>query len=328
MNAIDQSSATKMVPTVTGSITVEQLGRTLAHEHVFVVGEEFRQNYQADWDEEEKIAQAVRDLNELKSLGIDSIMDPTVVGLGRYIPRIQRIAEQTDLNIVVATGVYTYNEVPFQFHFSGPGLLFDVPEPMTEMFVNDIENGIAGTGVKAGFLKCAIEEQGMTPGVERVMRAVAQAHVRTGVPITVHTNVHNRSGLDAQRVLREEGADLTKVVIGHSGDSTDLDYLMELADAGSILGMDRFGLDVLLPFEQRVDTVAQLVERGYADRMVLAHDASCFIDWFDPQAKAQAVPNWNYRHISEDVLPALLERGVSEEQIQTMLVDNVRRYFS
>lgn len=328
MNAIDQSSATKMVPTVTGSIPVEQLGRTLAHEHVFVVGEEFRQNYQADWDEEEKIAQAVRDLNELKSLGIDSIMDPTVIGLGRYIPRIQRIAEQTDLNIVVATGVYTYNEVPFQFHFSGPGLLFDVPEPMTEMFVNDIENGIAGTGVKAGFLKCAIEEQGMTPGVERVMRAVAQAHVRTGVPITVHTNVHNRSGLDAQRVLREEGADLTKVVIGHSGDSTDLDYLMELADAGSILGMDRFGLDVLLPFEQRVGTVAELVERGYADRMVLAHDASCFIDWFDPQAKAQAVPNWNYRHISEDVLPALLERGVSEEQIQTMLVDNVRRYFS
>lgn len=328
MNAIDQSSTTKMVPTVTGSIPVEQLGRTLAHEHVFVVGEEFRQNYQADWDEDEQTAQAVRDLNELKSLGIDSIMDPTVIGLGRYIPRIQRIAEQTDLNIVVATGVYTYNEVPFQFHFSGPGLLFDVPEPMTELFVSDIENGIAGTGVKAAFLKCAIEEQGMTPGVERVMRAVAQAHVRTGVPITVHTNVHNRSGLEAQRVLREEGADLTKVVIGHSGDSTDLDYLMELADAGSILGMDRFGLDVLLPFEQRVDTVAQLVERGYADRMVLAHDASCFIDWFDPQAKAQAVPNWNYRHISEDVLPALLERGVSEEQIQTMLVDNVRRYFS
>ena len=328
MNAIDQSVATKMVPTVTGSIPVEQLGRTLAHEHVFVVGEEFRQNYQADWDEEEKIAQAVRDLNEVKSLGIDSIMDPTVIGLGRYIPRIQRIAEQTDLNIVVATGIYTYNEVPFQFHYSGPGLLFDVPEPMTEMFVNDIENGIAGTGVKAGFLKCAIEEQGMTPGVERVMRAVAQAHVRTGAPITVHTNVHNRSGLEAQRVLREEGADLTKVVIGHSGDSADLDYLMELADAGSILGMDRFGLDVLLPFEQRVDTVAELAKRGYADRMVLAHDASCFIDWFDSQAKAQAVPNWNYRHISEDVLPALLERGVSEEQIQTMLVDNVRRYFS
>lgn len=327
MTAVNSASATT-VPTVKGDIPVDQLGRTFAHEHVFVVGEEYRQNYQGDWDEEEKIAQAVRDLNELKGLGIDSIMDPTVIGLGRYIPRIQRIAEQTDLNIVVATGVYTYNDVPFQFHFSGPGLLFDQPEPMTELFVNDIENGIADTGVKAAFLKCAIEEAGMTPGVERVMRAVGQAHVRTGVPITVHTNVHNRSGLDAQRVLREEGVELSKVVIGHSGDSTDLDYLIEIADAGSILGMDRFGLDVLLPFEQRVDTVAKLVERGYTDRMVLAHDASCFIDWFDPEAKEQAVPKWNFRHISEDVLPALRERGVTDEQIDTMLVDNVRRYFS
>ena len=91
--------------------------------------------------------------------------------------------------------------------------------------------------------------------------------------------------------------------------------------------MDRFGLDVLLPFEQRVDTVAQLAAAGYADRMVLAHDAACFIDWFDPEAKRQAVPQWNYRHISDDVLPALRERGVTDEQIETMLVGNVRRYF-
>ena len=167
----------------------------------------------------------------------------------------------------------------------------------------------------------------MTPGVERVMRAVAQAHVRTGAPITVHTNPHTRSGLEAQRVLREEGVDLTKVVIGHSGDTTDLDYLAELADAGSLLGMDRFGLDVLLPFEDRVRTVVDLVERGYAEKIVLAHDASCFIDWFDPEAKRQVVPKWNFRHISEDVLPALRDGGVSDHDIETMLVANPRRYF-
>src|SRR5699024_7539495 len=135
------------------------------------------------------------------------------------------------------------------------------------------------------------------------------------------------SGLVAQRVLAEEGADLTKVVIGHSGDSTDLDYLMRLADAGSLLGMDRFGLDVLLPYEDRVNTVAELAKRGYAEKMVLAHDASCYIDWFSADAKEAAVPNWNFTHISDDVLPALRERGVSEEQIRTMLVDNPRRYF-
>lgn len=314
------------VQTVTGPIDSADLGRTLAHEHVFVLGEEHRLNYQ-DWDEEAMVEKAVADLTELKGLGIDTILDPTVLGLGRYIPRIQRIAQRVDLNIVAATGLYTYNEIPFQFHYTGPGLLFDQPEPLTEMFVKDLTEGIADTGVRAAFLKCAIEEQGLTPGVERAMRAVGQAHVRTGAPITVHTNPHTRSGLEAQRVLREEGVDLTKVVIGHSGDSTDLDYLKEVADAGSLLGMDRFGLDVLLPFEQRVDTVAQLAAAGYADRMVLAHDASCFIDWFDPDAKVQAVPQWNFRHISEDVLPALRERGVTDEQIETMLVSNVRRYF-
>lgn len=315
------------VNTVTGPISSSELGRTLVHEHVFVLGEEYRQNYQDDWDEAQMIADAVRDLNELKSLGIDTIFDPTVLGLGRYIPRIQQIAAATDLNIVVATGLYTYNDIPFQFHYTGPGLLFDVDEPLVTFFVRDLTKGIADTGVQAAFLKCAIEEQGLTPGVERVMRAVGQASVQTGAPITVHTNPHTQSGLVAQRVLAEEGVDLTKVVIGHSGDSTDLDYLMKLADAGSILGMDRFGLDVLLPFDDRINTIVALAERGYADRMGLAHDAACFIDWFDPAAKRAAVPKWNYRHISEDVLPALRERGVTEEQITTMLVDVPRRYF-
>lgn len=314
------------VHTATGPIDSADIGRTLVHEHVFVLGEEYRVNYEA-WDEEAQVVRAQQELQGLKELGIDTILDPTVLGLGRYIPRIQRVAEGTDLQIVVATGLYTYNEIPFQFHYTGPGLMFDVPEPLVELFVRDLTEGIADTGVRAAFLKCAIEEQGLTPGVERVMRAVGEASVRTGAPITVHTNPHTESGLVAQRVLAETGADLTKVVIGHSGDSTDLDYLMRLADAGSLLGMDRFGLDVLLPFEQRVDTVAELVRRGYADRVVLAHDAACFIDWFDPEAKAQAVPKWNYRHISEDVLPALRERGVSDADIDTMLAANPRRMF-
>jgi phosphotriesterase-related protein len=300
------------------------------HEHVFVLGTEMRENY-ADypsrWDETQRVNDAVAKLTEVKSRGIDTIVDPTVIGLGRYLPRIQKINEQVDINIVAATGLYTYNDVPFQFHYTGPGLLFNVAEPMVELFVNDIRDGIAGTGVKAAFLKCAIEEPGLTPGVERVMRAVGQAQVETGVPVTVHTNPHTHSGLVAQKVLSDEGVDLSKVVIGHSGDSTDLDYLCALADAGSLLGMDRFGLDVLLPFEQRVSTVAELARRGYAEKMVLAHDASCFIDWFDAEAKAQAVPNWNYTHISDDVIPALLELGVTQEQLTTMLVDNPRRYF-
>src|SRR5205807_2920715 len=131
-----------------------------------------------------------------------------------------------------------------------------------EMFVRDIEQGIADTGVKAGILKCATDEDGLTPGVERILRAVAQAHRRTGVPISTHTHVATRRGLDQQRIFREEGVDLSRVIIGHSGDSTDLEYLEELLAAGSYLGLDRFGIDTITPFEQRIDTVVRLCERG------------------------------------------------------------------
>ncbi|WP_242902457.1 phosphotriesterase family protein [Actinomadura terrae] len=315
------------VQSVRGQIDSTALGKVLMHEHVFVLSEEIRQNYPNYWDEEERVADAVRKLKDLAARGISTIVDPTLIGMGRYIPRLQRINEQVDINIIAATGLYTYNDVPFHFHYQGPGLLFDTSEPMVELFVHDITEGIADTSVKAELLKCAIDAQGMTPGVERVMRAVAKAHIRTGAPITVHTDAQSRTGLLAQRLLAEEGVDLTRVVIGHAGDSADLDYLVQLADSGSLLGMDRFGLDAFLPFDQRVDTVAELARRGYANRMVLSQDSACYIDWFSPEQRAAVAPNWHYTHVSDDVLPALRERDVTEEQITAMLEDNPRRYF-
>ncbi len=317
------------VDTVRGSIPTADMGVTLMHEHVFVLSPEIIDNYPEAWgDEQAREEAAVEKLNALKAIGVDTIVDPTVIGLGRYIPRIQRIAERTDLNIVVATGVYTYNDVPMYFHFTGPGTALGGDEVMVDMFVRDITEGIAGTGVKAAILKCATDEPGLTPGVERVLRAVAQAHRATGVPITTHTHAHSRRGLDQQRVFAEEGVDLHRVIIGHSGDTTDLDYLEELVAAGSYLGMDRFGLDNILSFEDRVGTVANMCERGHADKMVLAHDAACFMDWLPEAALPVVLPNWHYLHIHNDVLPALRARGVTEEQITTMLVDNPRAIFS
>lgn len=302
------------------------LGVTLMHEHVFVLSPEIHANYPEVWgDENKRQADAVTRLNELKARGVDTIVDLTVIGLGRYIPRIAKIAEQTDINIVVATGVYTYNDVPMFFHFSGPET--PLGEPMVDMFVNDIEKGIAGTNIKAAILKCATDEPGVTPGVERVLRAVAQAHRRTGVPISTHTHAATRRGLEQQRIFAEEGVDLSRVVIGHSGDSTDLGYLTELIEAGSYIGMDRFGVDVFLDFESRVNTVAQMCERGHADKMVLSHDAACLMDWLPEDMVPVVMPNWHYLHIHNDVIPALKERGVTDQQLTTMLVDNPRRIF-
>jgi phosphotriesterase-related protein len=315
------------VETVRGPKDSASLGATLMHEHVFVLTPDLLANYPGGWDEEERVADAVVKLGRLSELGVTTIVDPTVVGLGRSIPRVQRVAEQVDLNIIVATGLYTYDVLPHTFAYHGPGAAFGGEEPLVDLFVGDIRDGIADTGVKAAFLKCAIDRPGLTPGVERVMRAVARAHRITGAPITIHTDVHSRSGLVAQDVFADEGVDLRRVVIGHSGDSSDLGYLRELADRGSLLGMDRFGLDVLLPTAERVDTIVALCAEGYADRLVLAHDAACYIDWFDPDEVKEMAANWHFEHISLDVLPALRDKGLTAAHIDTMMVDNPRRYF-
>jgi phosphotriesterase-related protein len=317
-----------LVNTVRGPIESNQLGVTLMHEHVFVLSTEIMQNFPEPWgDEEKRVSDAIARLNELKARGVDTIVDLTVIGLGRYIPRIQRVAAAAGINIIAATGIYTYNDVPLYFHFQGPGTELGGPEMMVDMFVKDIERGIADTGVKAAILKCATDRQGVRPGVERVLRAVAQAHLRTGVPISTHTHAPTERGLEQQKIFKEEGVDLSRVIIGHSGDTTDIAYLEKLIANGSYIGMDRFGIDVLLPFEDRVNTVAAMCERGYADRMVLSQDAACFNDWLPEAALPAVLPNWNYMHIHNDVLPALKTRGVSDRQIEVMLVDNPRRIF-
>jgi phosphotriesterase-related protein len=317
------------IQTVNGAVDTTLLGRTYMHEHIFVLNPDVQQNYPDEWgDEDERVADAVRKLTELAAQGVRTIVDPTVIGIGRYIPRIQRIARQVpDLNIVVATGCYTYDDVPLFFLHRGPGLSPDLPDPMVDMFVADITDGIADTGVRAGLLKCAIDHKGETDGVTRVMRAVAEAHHRTNMPITVHTHPGARTGHVVRKVMCEqEGVDPSRIVLGHSGDTTDVDHLTELAEAGFVLGMDRFGINVKTTFENRADTLVEMCRRGFAERMVLSQDASCYIDWIDPNVRP-LLAQWHYLHIEQEVLPYLRAQGVTDDQIHTMLVDTPRCYF-
>jgi phosphotriesterase-related protein len=311
------------VNTVRGAVPAEGLGRTLMHEHIFVLSPEIEKTVE-EWDEASEQARAVTKLRELKQHGIDTLVDLTVVGLGRSIPRIATIAEQVpEINVVVATGVYTYNEVPMYFHFRGPGTILGGPEPMIDLFVREISHGIGDTGVRAGILKCATDRPGITPGVERVLRAIAHAHRITGVPITTHTPTPPQPwGLEQQRIFKEEGVDLTRVVIGHSGGTVDTDYHLELIDNGSYLGFDHFGLPGIT-LEQRVDAVARLCAQGHASRIVLSHDAMCSVDWF-PRSVMDASATWRWTYIADEVLPAMRARGITEADITTMLVDNPR----
>lgn len=311
------------VETVRGPVDAGSLGATLMHEHIFVKNPELEQNYpNPEWDEEQALLVARDGMAALKERGISTLVDLTVMGLGRFIPRIQRLAETVDVNIVVATGYYTAKDLPAFFGNHGPGRRIDVPEPLEQMFLRDVRDGIADTGVKAAIIKVVTDEPGITPDVERVLRAAARTQLATGVPISTHTNAALKTGLLQQEFFKREGVDLSRVVIGHCGDTTDIDYLKQLMDNGSTIGLDRFGIDSLLPEVDRIETVAKLCELGYADRITLSHDAAYFSINTEPSHRP---PEWTHLGVSDRVLPELRRRGVSEETIQQIMVTNPAR---
>lgn len=317
-----------MIPTLAGPVDPQRLGRTLMHEHVVVGDHELARTFPHAYalDREAVVAAAAVRLDSLVDDGIDTIVDMTVLGLGRDIGLMAEVASRTRMQIVAATGAYVLRDLPVALQLRGPGrTAFGGPEPLVELFLHDLRHGIEGTEIRPGVLKCATDRFGMTKDCERVVRAVAAAHLETGVLISTHSNASHRSGLEQQRVLAEEGVPLERVLIGHCGDTDDLDYLRQLLDAGSAIGLDRFGLDYYLPHERRLDVLVTLVRDGYCDRLVLSHDSSCHHVGYSAEEMAAVAPRHDLSLISRQVVPALLERGVDEKAVQTMLVDNPRR---
>jgi phosphotriesterase-related protein len=313
------------VETVRGPVDVAALGPTLMHEHVFVLSPEALQNYGSHWgasywDEDAQVAEAISKLQALREHGIETLVDPTVLGLGRYLPRIQRVNAEVDLNIVVATGVYTFFELPMFLKHRDH-------ETLAGIFIREIREGINDTGVRAAFLKCAVDLYGIGGDVQRILAACATASLETGAPIMVHTNARLRTGLPALAALTELGVDPTRIVISHAGDSPDLDYLRAIADTGASLGYDRFNMVFYETDETRLRTLTTLLAEGYADRIHLSHDASTF---WDPAVQNPIFDDevLDFLHISQTILPALLASGVPQAQIDQMLVENPRRFFS
>ena len=307
------------VNSVSGPQDTADLGFTLMHEHIIVQSPGVKENFPV-WDRAAELAKAVQRLKDVMARGVSTLVDLTV-GDWRDIPFVKEAVAASGAQVIVATGLYW--DVPHHFRAESGRPV----EYIADLFARDITDGIMDTGVKAGIIKCATDEPGVTPDVERVLRASAKAHRATGVPISTHTHAPSEVGLMQQDVFESEGVDLGRVVIGHSGDTEDTGYLKKLCDRGSFIGMDRFGIDIYLPTDKRVATIKKMCDLGYAGRMVLSHDASCYFDWVDPNLMLKIVPNWHFNHIPDDVLPALRAAGVSNADITAMTVDNPRRIF-
>jgi phosphotriesterase-related protein len=307
-----------VVNTIAGPLDVSELGFTLMHEHVAVRSPGLVENFPSVWDRQAEIEKAIGKLRDVAARGVKTIVDCTTPDLGRDIGFVDEVARRSGVQVIACTGMYY--DVPRYFH----GRSVDV---MADLFIQEIREGIAGSGIKAGIIKCATDEAGMTPQVEKVVRACARAHRATGVPITTHTYAAGEMGTRQQDILAEEGVDLSRVIIGHSGDSRDAEYLLRLIGNGSYIGMDRFGLDIFLPTTDRIAAISLLCRLGYADRMLLSHDAHSYMDWYEGWMIGQAAPNWHYNFIPDTVIPALRAAGVTDEQIRQMTIDNPRRIF-
>jgi phosphotriesterase-related protein len=318
------------VQTVRGPVEGGDLGFTLMHEHVIFRDTEFSKDYpDLSWqpDRASALERVVAKLQAAVDAGVQTIVDCTAFFHGRDLDFVKDANARVDLHIVMATGIYTFDYLPNMI--ARRTLRFEGDRDiLTEMFVRDLTTGIGDSGVPAQIIKVATDVEGVTPNNARILRAAARAHNETGRPITTHTQPHLRNGLDQQRVFREEGVDLERVVIGHSGDTTDVDYLKELMDAGSTIGSDRFGLylEQWASLPERVQTIATLCEQGYAERIVLSHDCIQHNDRNDyASPRMEPLPDWRLTHVPRDVVPLLRKAGVSEADLQAMTVHSPRR---
>src|SRR5689334_9043299 len=300
------------VSTVTGMVEADQLGTTLIHEHLRNSDEAVLSQwpnavavkedppYEVSGEQTYEIA--VREAKAAVDLGVKTIGEPTAMFLGRDVDFMRRVSEETGLQVIPCTGIYTYDHLPQYF-------VNRDADQIADLFVQDIEEGIQGTEIKAAFIKCAADEPGVNENIEKVHRAAARASVRTGAPIMAHSRPASNTGPRQVEIFEEEGVELAKVQIAHTGDSDDLDYIERLLDKGVYIGLDRYGLEMFLPMDRRNATTAELLRRGHTERLHIAQDFCATIDWFPAEAEEQFVQgglihNWSMTLVFEEVLPA------------------------
>lgn len=311
-----------IVHSVTGEIDSSELGFTLIHEHLRTRSEAVAFQFPRLYDEQHEFQMAYEQVVAAKERGVKTICDPTVYGLGRDIRFIEKVAVEAGIQIIAATGLFTFHYLPTRFQAEDS-------EYMAEQFVKDIQEGVQNTSIKAGFLKCATDAQGLTPGVEKVIRAVAKAHHQTGVPIMTHSHPATETGLMQLNIFEEEGVDPKYILIGHCGDTDDVDYIVKILERGAYAGLDRYGLTRLLSTEKRNEVVLELLDRGYEKQIFLSQDYCCTTDRYKPESVKKAIyPKWSMTYLLDEVIPTLKKEGVSEEQIHTIMVENAENWFS
>lgn len=318
----------KTVQTVCGPIGTEQLGFTLMHEHLVSSQPGIAENYPQLYIDG-AYERVLQDLNEMKANGVSTVVEATPFDLGRDAPMLRRLSQASGVQVIACTGF---------FQEPSPMLGAYTPKQFARLFIDDATRGIAGTDIRAGILKTAMDLEGPTAGREVIHRAVAIASNETGLPILLHSYPQGEMGRHQIRFLKEEGACLERVKIDHCLETTDLDYLSWLYDQGVWLGVDRLPLvtgegNYAVATETRIKTIKRMLDAGMGDRILLSHDfmsISTFFDHMPTEHAQQYIYGLNpqrFSFLQKVVFPKLEEMGVDPQELQRICTENPRRFF-
>ncbi len=314
------------VQTVLGPVDADQLGFTLSHEHVVCGSPGVVRAWPALYGGREALLErAQRILVRVREDGVRTMVDATTFDLGREVDLLVEASRASGVHIVAASGMWLA---------PSPAIQVRTTRQLADWFTADVTTGLDGTGVRAGIVKVASETE-LTPMEERILEAAALAHAATGVPILTHSLARVRMGERQAAVLERFGVDPGRVVIGHTDDATDMGYPLGLLDRGYLLGFDRLPNGRLPEYgtqtvEARLDMLAALAGRGYADRIVLSHDDPIWAGVLsdeDQRRHIESNPDV-ISFIPRTVLPGLRERGVSDDAIAGMTVRAPRRWLA
>jgi len=330
----------RRIDTVTGAIAPADLGTTLMHEHVTLrmPGAE-SDTLNPGPARSEIIARSLDWLAELKARGIDTIVDPAPGDLGRDLILSAEVSAASGVQVIAATGLFNeaFGGTPYwngkRLYLNGMGRGEDFVRYLADMFMHEIEQGVGPERIRCGIIKIAGSAGTLTAYEREVLKAAAIASIATGCPITTHSD-DGLLGREQQALLLEAGVPAHRIVIGHSCNTHDHAYHRHVRDAGSYVGFDRFGYELAGTDEGRMDAMVKLIESGGLESIVISNDACfCWAQNEEPEAlrtflAREYETRWNPLRVSDVIIPALKARGVSEAQLQVLMVDNPRRYFA
>ncbi|MDH5769954.1 MAG: phosphotriesterase-related protein [Candidatus Bathyarchaeota archaeon] len=303
----------KRVQTVLGPISPDELGVTLTHEHLLVHPPKTRPDPDLWMDSVDK---AVEELQMLKRAGGNSLVEMTVLEYGRDINGLIKIAKDAHFNVICTTG--HSQELNFKPGTINDWLLKASVGELTKINVKEIEKGIEGTTAKAGVVKGGSSRDFVTPAEERCLRAAAKTHLETGAPIITHTSWGTMAFRQLE-IFREEGVDLSRVIIGHLDKCPNHGYLRMLAKEGVNLSFDQVGKTKYYPDSLRVDLISKLVKDGYSTQILISMDSGrrSYLRSYG------GAPGLQY--VLEGFVKLLKKKGLSEDNIHKFFVENPKR---